>query len=447
VTAFRAGAAVADITPPTGALMDGYGGRFQGSQGVHDPLMARVAVLEQGDTRVALVSCDLLGMHREVTARLRERAGEHGIPPEGVAITATHNHAGPYGLRGGMFSRLDEDLAATFVERVAGAIAEAASQLSPATMSVRNAYLDTVSMNRRDPGWPIDPVLRLVLIDGENGPIASVLNFACHGTVLSATNLMLSGEFPGAAARILLEQTGAPCIYLNGACGNVNPAWVKQDFESVQRVGQIIAGQALRMIGEMRTLRPGQRAHNIRWDEFPEKRVPGRTVEPLLRAVREEIEVPLRPFADDEEYAARISQLEAEAAPLPTGSPERRELMARLTGAQAERWAAAWARQRNETGQRAEVQAVSLGEGLALLALPGEFFVETGEAVRRKAAENGVSDLLVACYANDYIGYVIPPAAYGQGGYEAGVTFCPPEAEAIIVDTSVRVLREAVLAG
>ena len=37
------------------------------------------------------------------------------------------------------------------------------------------------------------------------------------------------------------------------------------------------------MIGEMRTLVPGQRAHNIRWDEFPEKPVPGRVVEPHLR--------------------------------------------------------------------------------------------------------------------------------------------------------------------
>jgi hypothetical protein len=270
---------------------------------------------------------------------------------------------------------------------------------------------------------------------------------------------MLSGEFPGAASRLLLEQTGAPCVYLNGACGNVNPVWVKQDFDSVERVGQVIGGQALRMIGEMRTLAPGQRAHNIRWDEFPEKAVPGRVVEPRLRAVHAEIEIPLRPFGTDDEYAAQSAKLEAIAFGLPEGSAERREVMARLTRVQSERWAAVWARQRGETSQRAEVQALSLGEGLALLALPGEFFVETGEAIRRAVSnphsvaqgpspeQDGVSDLFLACYANDYIGYVVPPVAYDQGGYEPGVTFCPPEAEAEIVDISVRLLGNVMRRG
>ncbi|HET9477621.1 MAG TPA: hypothetical protein VFP63_09050, partial [Dehalococcoidia bacterium] len=121
--------------------------------------------------------------------------------------------------------------------------------------------------------------------------------------------------------------------------------------------------------------------------------------------------------------------------------------MAHLTRVQSERWAAAWARQRGETTQKAEVQALSLGEGLALLALPGEFFVETGEAIRRAVAQDGISDLLLACYANDYIGYVVPPDAYAQGGYEPGVTFCGPGAEGEMVDVSVRLLGEVVDRG
>jgi len=131
-----------------GGLMDGYGGRFEGSKGVHDPLMARVVVLEQGEgavlprrdapTRVAIVSCDLLGMHREVTARVRERAAAQGIAPEGVVLAATHDHAGPHGLRGGMFSSLNEELATALVEKVSGAIAEAALALRPATLSLQD---------------------------------------------------------------------------------------------------------------------------------------------------------------------------------------------------------------------------------------------------------------------------------------------------------------------
>lgn len=443
MTTLLAGAAAVDITPPVGGLMDGYGVRLEPSRGVHDPLFARALVLDCGggpDDRCALVSCDLLGVHPWITGEVRRLAADAAaVPAEHVVVAATHNHAGPAGLRGGMFSRLDEGLAAMVARRVAGAIEFAFDQRRSATLKVGRATVDTVSMNRRHPEWPIDPVLRLLLVDGDDGPVASLLNFACHGTVLDATNLSLSAEFPGAACRLLQQETSAPALYLNGACADVNPVWVRQDFDSVSRVGSIIGGQALRLIDELRTLGPGQRAHNIRWDEFPEKPVPGRIVGPRLRAARREVELPLRPFATDEEYAARIAGLEAEVEPLPAASDERRSVMARLTRLRTERWAATWARRRPETVQRTELQALSLGEGLALLALPGEFFVSTAESIR---AASGVDDLLVACYANDYVGYVIPPAAYDEGGYEAGITFCAPECEGIIVNASLALLRE-----
>lgn len=463
MTSLLVGAAVADITPPAGVLLDGYGNRSTPSQGVHDPLMARVAVLDYGaQGSCAIVSCDLLGVHTWVAAEVRRRVSETcGIAPDGILIAATHNHAGPYGLRGGMFSRLDEPLAETLVRKVTATIARAHRKRRPASLAVGQATIDTVSMNRRDPEWPIDPVMRVLLVEGDGGPIASVVNFACHGTVLNGENLMLSGEFPGAAARMLLEQTGAPCVYLNGACGNVNPVWVRQDFDSVKRVGQIVGGQALRTIAELRTAGPGQRVHNIRWDEFPEKPATGRLVEPRFRAVRREIGLPLRPFAPDGEYASRAAEFEARVKALPEGSPERRDVMAQLTRTEGEHWASAWARIRGEAAvQRTEVQALSLGEGLAILALPGEFFVETGEAIRASAAQGwgpglrgggnwgaspgaDVADLFLACYANDYIGYVIPAEAYEQGGYEPGVTFFPPEAEALVRRAAVDVLREA----
>jgi hypothetical protein len=173
-----------------------------------------------------------------------------------------------------MFSHLDEQLAHTVVDRICAAIEQAAGALQPATLKLGHAVVDTISQNRRDPDWPIDPVLRVLLLDGEDAPIATVLNFACHATVLSGENLMLSAEFPGTACHLLQEQTGAPALYLQGACANVNPVWIRQDFESVERLGHIAGGQALRVVAELRPLGSGQRAHNIRWDEFPEKPVP-----------------------------------------------------------------------------------------------------------------------------------------------------------------------------
>ena len=82
---------------------------------------------------------------------------------------------------------------------------------------------------------------------------------------------------------------------------------------------------------------------------------------------------------------------------------------------------------------------MSLGNGLALIALPGEFFAETGALIREYA---GIEQLLIACYANDYSGYIVPEHAYEEGGYESGVTFFTAEAEAIIRKSSLELLRE-----
>jgi len=118
-TGLRAAAATVDITPPIGVLMDGYGARREPSRGVHDPLFARALVLEHRDQRCAIISCDLLGMHSSITAEVRHLASKRaGIAPDGLLLCATHNHAGPAGLRGGMLSRLDEALAGTLAKRV-----------------------------------------------------------------------------------------------------------------------------------------------------------------------------------------------------------------------------------------------------------------------------------------------------------------------------------------
>ena len=119
-----------------------------------------------------------------------------------------------------------------------------------------------------------------------------------------------------------------PALYLQGACGNVNPVWIKQDFESVERAGQIVGGTALRLVGELRAAGPGQLAHNIRWDEFTEKPLAGRTVEPRLNAASGQIELPLREFLSDEQYTSRIEELSAKSESLAERSAERRAEMA-----------------------------------------------------------------------------------------------------------------------
>ena len=61
---------------------------------VHDELHARCLVLDDGQTQLALVVCDLLGIHRSVSDEARKLIQQSaGIPPERVLICATHTHS------------------------------------------------------------------------------------------------------------------------------------------------------------------------------------------------------------------------------------------------------------------------------------------------------------------------------------------------------------------
>ena len=89
----KAGAATSNITPPIGQNIIG-GFSPAPSTHVHDELHARCLVLDDGQTRLALVVCDLLGIHRLVSDEARKLIEQRlKIPPSHVLISATHTHS------------------------------------------------------------------------------------------------------------------------------------------------------------------------------------------------------------------------------------------------------------------------------------------------------------------------------------------------------------------
>jgi hypothetical protein len=118
--------------------------------------------------------------------------------------------------------------------------------------------------------------------------------------------------------------------------------------------------------------------------------------------------------------------------------------MAQLSRFQTERQVAARFASIGTQAMHPELQAIGFTPELALLGLPGEFFVETVEEIRAQA---GVRYLPVACYANHYAGYIVPAAAFDEGGYEPGVTWLAPEAEAIVKREAVAMVGEVTATG
>ncbi len=437
-----AGAAEVVITPPVGTFLDGYGARTTGSIGVHDDLHARAIVIDDGTMQAAVVGCDLIGVDRRLVAMARERASAAtGIPAANMMIAATHTHAGPAGLR----RDLDEPLTDVMSRTIAGAIVDAHGRKRPAVLKAGRGSVDSVSQNRRDPDGLADDVLRVLVFDSpdpRDGVVGAVVNFACHATVLYHTNMRISADYPGYAVRTVQGIIGdAPVVFLNGACGDVNPAWIEQRYDEAERVGTIVGAEAARRIQELRPLGVQQKVWNIRWDELTDKAVTSGEliVEPRIRVVSRTVDVPLRMLEPPDAYERRVSELQERLSSTPSSDvKERRRIVQSLTRYRTERTVAE--RLGPTEGHRIhpEVQAIGLGEGCAILGLPGEYFVETAQAIQKSAA---LRNLLVACYANHYVGYLVPAHAFDEGGYEAGVTLLDETAEETMRGTTVELLR------
>ncbi len=277
--AWQAGAAEVVITPPVGGEMDGYGARKSGSTGVHDDLLAHALVLDDGERRAAIVTCDVLFVDAPTVASVRATAARRWcIPPERVLVAATHTHQGPKGLTG-FRSTADTELLAILARQIVGAIDVATRRLAPARLMAGSGRVDSVSLNRRFEERPVDTALRVLRVEGEDGALrAALLNFACHPTVLNHHNLLLSQDWPGFACRAVKALWGdVPVLFANGACGDVNPVKIGETFEDARRAGTIVGAEAARVLGELAAHGKPQIVHNSRrGDHSPKPPRPGR---------------------------------------------------------------------------------------------------------------------------------------------------------------------------
>ncbi len=259
MTRFEVGIGVRDITPGPGAPLWGYGDRGGPATGTLDPLYARAVTFRAGGDTACVVSLDLgRAPDEESCARIRERARRAGV--QHVMLCATHTHHGP------IMEFADKPYVAEIERAIGDAIEASAASLQPARIGVGHAQID-ICHNRRVIGkdgrcrmlWrnekrratsPLDheaTVIKLETADGK--PLAVVVRFACHPVVMGPSNLQYSADYVGELARCLKEATGAECIFIQGAAGDINPYLDKTPIqeggvEAMRGVGRE-AGQAI----------------------------------------------------------------------------------------------------------------------------------------------------------------------------------------------------------
>jgi neutral ceramidase len=430
----RAGWAAAAITPPLGTRLAGFGARTEGARGVHDDLYARVLALDDGDRRAAIVLYDLCELDAPFVAGVRERVeAAAGIAAASVMVAATHSHGAP-----ATFPLLSETpdpgWLDAVVARAAGAAVEACERLAPVAIAAGAGRETTVGRNRRREDGPTDPAVTVVRFErapaGDASPpggTASLVHYGCHPTVLGPDNLLITRDYPGFTVDAVARATDGWAAFANGACGNVNVGHsagrtalgilaAGRTFDRAEALGLRLAVEALHASA---TLRPvnGRLASGRRTLTVPLRTLPEPDARAALRRERERLEALTAAGASDEQRAdARLELFYAEAA---------------LT----------WVERRAGTSEPTEVQAIAAGD-LALVALPGEFFAESGLRLRERSP---FPVTLPVCYANGCVGYVPPARAFEEGGYETKLSpwsRVGAGGEAAVLDAAVDLLSE-----
>jgi hypothetical protein len=390
----QAGLGITTITPPMEVEMSGYGYYLnRRCDGVMADLYSKALVLDDGDTRVAIVANDLIGVDRDITSRMRALVEANtGIPLSNVLLACSHTHSGPATifLRG--CGEVDQPYVEMLIRLMASAVMMANSALEPVTMRVGSGHLDNLSHNRVVQGGPIDPEVGVVSFYRENvshrskeaALVAVLTNFSCHAVTLGGGNKKISPDFCGVTANIIESVfLGSKMLFLQGSCGDVNPRM----RGGTEPTGTLLAGEVLK------TLVTSDEVENV-----------------TLSAASKLIGLPLIP--PDISEVRRT--LEVNKAKLESGKAQGGELIeARFLTDWAESMLTKLSDE-PETKLTTEIQVIKLGN-IVLACNPSELFTEFALKIKQQANMKAFN----VGYANDFVGYIPDRGDFERKGYAA----------------------------
>jgi hypothetical protein len=383
---FKVGTAKRDITPKEPVPMWGYGARHDAlSTGALDPLYAAALVVQADTNKLAIVGLDLGRSPSERSLQnIRQRIkADSGI--EYSFIAGSHTHHGPVleladeeGKGKGKF-----DAALRYYpqleEGIVAAVAEANSKLTAAKLGTGSVKLDGFNRNRHtkiEPK-PVDRELAVMRLDDSTGkPIAVLVNFAAHPTMVPASTLKFSADYVGAMKAAVEKATGATVIFMQGASGDMSAnAGPNKGYEAF---GEALGSEVVKLATSLTTREVAQ---------------------PSL-LVREE----RQKFTSRTDLSNPVTRAAYSIAFFPE-----------LVGNYADEYT---------EGVRPRLTVALLNGDIALVGVSGEFFCN--HAIRLKERTR-VKQLYFFGYCNGYHQYFPTIEAAAEGGYGADNAVAPAE--------------------
>jgi len=409
---FRAASYAVDITPDISRYkvrLHGYGARgSKPAEGVHDPIYAKILVLDDGRSRTAIITMDILQIDSNLREDVVRRAGIPGLSNSTVVMTATHSHSAPAALEPRTQSLPSglkwyvEEYYEECVSAIAAGLKEACSRLTAANCACKRMNLPGIVRNRRVPGYSYetrafstpagkrevvdDELAVLHFVNGGGTVIATLVNLAAHGTVLGSDNMLVSADWPGSMQRSLEDQLGGICLFANGAQGNVAPDCGDGvlGFKDADDFGELIASHIVNMVREMTPSSPQ-----------------------IFATYSAKITLPAVILTEDNAYIrAGLSK----------------DFLLDSIGKLYPR--------------QVQMTSIRLGD-VGMVTIPGEMLTELSVDFKKRAAVRGIDTALILGLANDSISYIPSPEEYAKGGYEAEMCFYGPTLGTKLIDDAL----------
>ncbi|WP_353196448.1 hypothetical protein [Parapedobacter defluvii] len=232
----------AAITPPVGIYARNWGAaQHDQAEGVHRPLMMQ-ALLIGGQTDsdlLVMITADLGWWKNQADERYVRHAilEAFDLQPHQLLFCLSHTHAGPSICRDDIDKPGGEYIAPyldQLKETAIALISTGLQRMEPATLTWTYGVCD-LATNRDlpqddtyfvgfNPDEKADTTLLVGCIRNHEGTVQGTLvNYACHPTTLAHDNRLLSPDYVGAMREVVSAATQAPCLFLQGASGELAP--------------------------------------------------------------------------------------------------------------------------------------------------------------------------------------------------------------------------------
>ncbi len=387
----RAGAARVNLTPPLEmkAALGGYGARMsKPAVGVHDAVWAKALVLVQGESKFAVVTADVLAFPPQFKPAVIERLAPMGWSGDQVMLLPSHSHTSidmmalhpgnTFAIpQVGIFQKELFELAA---DRLAKVVREANGNPVPVLAGSSTTVLPGRNRNRRTAGGIHDTNLTVTRIDMPDGrPLAVLVNWTAHPTLMDAEDMRFSGDWPGHMQRTMEALIGqeVTVMFYNGAEGDqspVPPSDCGSNWERAEHYGRDIGISAWRV-----------------WEKIRPQPVK------VFAYHTETIAIPQRQWHPDfmktggAEYGLDESMMKG--------------FVEHLVPAQT------------------HSTCLWLGD-LVILGVPGEMAARLGLEIKAKARQiMSASCVTIGGLADEWVSYILPAEEYRKGGYEASMSF------------------------